>query len=92
MYPISHTTPRARKQHPCSECKRGIAKGEVYHRYFHVNDSGAYTHVMCERCDKASDWLTMRDTSIGAYGYVIGELWSLIREYDNCPIDETGTL
>jgi hypothetical protein len=51
------TTPRAKKQHRCTECSGPIAPGEHYERVFGVWDGYAGTHKTCERCFNLRTWV-----------------------------------
>lgn len=48
-YTIS--TPKARKDHKCCECRGTISKGEVYHVFSGIWDGRAGTYKTCADCE-----------------------------------------
>jgi hypothetical protein len=46
----SATTPKARKEHQCSECSRAVIVGEQYERVWGVWDGRQDTYRTCQRC------------------------------------------
>ncbi len=60
----TETHPKARKDHQCCECNRGIRRGESYYRFSGIwNDSGPATYKTCERCQKLRDLGVARYTT-----------------------------
>lgn len=46
----SVSTPKARKEHQCEECRRPIREGEQYERVWGVWDGDMSTFKTCQRC------------------------------------------
>jgi hypothetical protein len=42
---------RARKEHPCSTCSRGIKVGTVYRRRRYIVDGEPTTEKVCDTCE-----------------------------------------
>lgn len=64
------TTPRARKQHRCGECRRVIEIGERYENCFQVYDGRPDINKTCLVCAE------IRDHFACGKGWIWGELWS----------------
>jgi hypothetical protein len=79
---ISITTPKARKEHICSECHRIINKAEEYRREFYKYDNKTDISKLCEDC------LSVREVFFSS-GWYYGELWNQINEFIN---DNDGDL
>lgn len=48
---LSETRPKARKDHDCSTCSRGVAAGQRYRRRFFLVDGEAFTEKVCGLCE-----------------------------------------
>jgi len=70
------TTPVARVEHLCGECRRTILVGEPHERHDSVYDGSASTHRVCSHCAVLADWL-MRECG----GTVVHELIEDIQEH-----------
>lgn len=46
----THTKPRARKAHKCTECGRSIEAGETYDKWTGLSYEGFWTTRMCAHC------------------------------------------
>lgn len=73
---ISITTPKARKEHICTECKRTIAKTEEYRREFTKFDNETYISKTCEDC------LSVREVFFSS-GWYYGGIWEQIQDFIN---------
>ena len=47
---LSQSRPRARKDHRCGECRKTIARGEVYLREVNIHDGRVITDKTCQDC------------------------------------------
>lgn len=54
---MSSSTPRARKEHRCGECRRTIKVGETYLRDAGKCDGDVKTLTTCAHCARAQEWL-----------------------------------
>ena len=68
------TTPKARKEHKCEECRKVIAKGEVYERFTAKWDGAVTTTKTCLLCAEIS-------TVFYCNGRVLGNLWGDMADY-----------
>ena len=73
---LSSASPRARKEHTCTECGDTISKGDIYHREVLKYDweGGLFVAKTCGNC------LAMRDVFFKEGG-PYGEIWDLLREF-----------
>jgi hypothetical protein len=67
---------KAKKPHPCYECRRIIGVGEFYCRERGKFDGRMFTHKTCEHCGVASEWM---NATCG--GYVYGQIEEELREH-----------
>lgn len=70
---MSTSTPRARKEHVCTECRRVVQPGELYERIVMLFEGDMVTAKTCMECVEARKWL---DEQCGGfiYGQVLDEL------------------
>lgn len=66
------TTPRARKEHQCTECREPIAIGALYRRVSWKFEGQVGTDKVCEPC-----WESMQEFDYHIFG---GDFWSHMRE------------
>jgi len=71
---IDASTPKARKEHTCSECYRTITRGEEYRREFLKWDNTVHVQKYCEDC------LSLRGVFFNQ-GWVYDTLWSDMYEF-----------
>lgn len=55
IYPYTHLTPTARKEHTCDECGGTIKKGEKYHIHKGLCDGSWMQVKNCEQCETIRD-------------------------------------
>jgi hypothetical protein len=54
---LDTSTPKARKEHRCGECRRTISPGETYERYTGIWDGAFAVYKTCAHCQQARAWL-----------------------------------
>lgn len=68
------STPKARKEHRCAECREPIMAGSRYEKVFGVWDGRAETFKTCLLCAE------IRDHFACDGGWIYGELWTQLGE------------
>lgn len=71
---LSKTTPIARKEHKCTECRRKITVGEYYLREVTVFDGKVETWKTCMDCESIRD-------NFFKDGFFYGETKAMLHEY-----------
>jgi len=71
---LSQSHPRARKEHRCGECRKTIARGEVYLREVNIHDGQVITDKTCQDCVSIRNEF-FRD------GYWYGQVIELLDEH-----------
>ena len=66
------TTPRARKEHHCHECRDRILPGETYHRVAYKFEGDLGCDRVCDPC-----WEAMQEFEYRIFG---GDFWAEMRE------------
>jgi hypothetical protein len=67
------STPRARKEHHCCECRRTIASGEVYQKVVGKSDGDFWDVITCAQCAE------IRKAFVCG-GWVSEQLWETIEQ------------
>jgi hypothetical protein len=70
---LSSSTPRARKEHVCNECRRVVQPGELYERIVMLYEGDFQTAKTCTACVEARKWLEEQCGGF-IYGQVLEEL------------------
>jgi hypothetical protein len=70
--------PKARKEHRCEDCRRTIAKGQVYRRDSGKFDGELFSYKTCLICDEIRQAFTCAEYD--QVGPPPGDLWSDIQE------------
>lgn len=73
---LHQRSPRARKEHQCTECCRTILKGETYTEERYFFDGNLSTHKTCPHCLQVRTWLIIQ-----CGGFVYGGLLEDIVEH-----------
>lgn len=55
---LSASSPKARKDHKCDECRRVICKGEIYKAESTLYEGEFSAHKTCTHCMVAREWLS----------------------------------
>lgn len=72
---------RARKDHNCYECRRGIKKGELYTRHSYKFDGDVDCHNTCSRCDRIAKAHSDAEHAMGGSGaFYYGQMIEMVRE------------
>lgn len=69
----------ARKDHRCDECRKPIAKGDLYTNIFGVWDGNADTWRHCDTCSTVAKLASALHDD-GPFCFVLGELHVALRE------------
>ena len=73
---FSHiSTPKARKDHKCLECRRAIRRGSQYERTSGKFDGNIYSDAVCLECAEIRDAFYC-----GEGAYIVGDLWEQMGE------------
>lgn len=75
----NETTPKARKEHRCNECRRSISVGETYKRVEGRWEGGWSTFRICEHCLKCIKIHGQIDADCDCYG--LGDFWESFHEH-----------
>jgi hypothetical protein len=77
------STPVARKEHTCCECRQPIQKGEKYHRFSGIWDGiGCATYKTCLRCQRLAAWYVKKAQLLHDEMPAFGHLFADIRADD----------
>jgi hypothetical protein len=73
---LDRSTPTARKEHRCNECRRTIAPGETYELFKGIWDGRFAYYKTCTHCQQAREWLYRQ-----CNGYVFTEVRDELEEH-----------
>jgi hypothetical protein len=73
---LSSSTPLARKEHVCNECRRVVQPGEVYERIVMLCDGDFETAKTCTECVEARKWLLQE-----CGGFIVGQVLEELEEH-----------
>ena len=72
---------RARKDHGCLECYRGIKKGELYTHHSYKFDGSIDSHRTCRRCDRIAKAHSAAEHAMGGDGaFYYGQMIEMVRD------------